>query len=82
MNSKRIKTVSLTISKDNIISQVAAFLYATGSIPENCEVLDIIFFEREGDQVPIEVIIKKDLEVRAFRATLNGQKEKRLQERV
>jgi len=72
MNSKALRTKSLTISRDHIVSQVTALLYAIQAIPDNCDVKDIIFYEPEGDQVPIDVIFKKDLEVRAFKRK-NGQ---------
>lgn len=65
MNSK---TLRVDISKDNIVSQLSALLYATGVVADNYEVLDIRFYVptnhvgplKPSDVVTLEVDVKKE----------------------
>lgn len=56
MNSQR--TLEMTISRDNMVSQIAAFLYAIGIVHGNEEVINIQFTDVNQELVPIKVIIK------------------------
>ena len=52
--------VLLTIAHDTIVSQVAAYLYATGALPESLEILDIKFgIKNPEGLVPLEIKIKE-----------------------
>lgn len=68
MNSaNRFETLETTISRDNIVSQVAALLYATGFVKDNQEITNIQFGELFGSSdtelVPLTVSIKNEKEV-------------------
>lgn len=55
MNSE----LSLTISRSNIVDQVASFLYATGKVPHSKEIEDIEFSFMNLTEVPIKVTLKE-----------------------
>ena len=57
MNSER--SIELTISRDNVVSQVAAFLAAIGVVKDNEEILDIKFGDIHKDQIPIKISFKE-----------------------
>jgi len=57
MNSER--SIQLTISRDNVVSQVAAFLVAIGVIRDNEEIVDIKFGDVSKELVPITICFKE-----------------------
>jgi hypothetical protein len=73
MNSER--TLELTISRDNIISQVASFLYALGVIKESEEITDIKFgsalMAYNKQEIPIKVKFKEGVHVLKFNGKSN-----------
>ena len=59
--------LKINLSKDTIVSQVAAFLYATKQVPEHVEIIDINFGHKMQVSardtnviIPIEVYFKPD----------------------
>jgi len=57
-----MQEVKLNIARDTIVSQVAAFLYATKMLNEKDNVIDITFGETDSkDLVPITVIYEKEV---------------------
>jgi len=57
MNSERL--IELTISRDNVVSQVAAFLAAIGVVKDYEDILDIKFGDTQQDQIPIKIKFKE-----------------------
>ena len=57
MNSER--SIELIISRDNVVSQVAAFLAAIGVVKDHEEILDIKFGDTHKELVPITVCFKE-----------------------
>lgn len=64
MNSKRSSIREVTISRDNIVAQVAAFLYTTGVVSDKEEVINIQFSDLFGngdtELCKIKIFVKKD----------------------
>ena len=60
------REIELTISRQNVIDQVAAMLYAAGIVHDNEEVIDIEFKEVLNKGVtlsPIKICLKRHQEV-------------------
>lgn len=52
------REVEIPISKDIIVSQVAAFLYAAGYVNDDEEVIDIIFNKEEINDTTVGTTLK------------------------
>lgn len=58
------REIELTLSRQNIVDQIAALLYATGIVFDDEHVVDIVFEGAGGNEtVPIKVCLKKHQEV-------------------
>ena len=59
-----MRTIEMSISKSQIIDQVAALMYAYGVVNDNEEIKDIQFPGLTGTEevVPIKVTFRKQLE--------------------
>lgn len=55
MNSRCLE---LSLNRDTIVSQVSAFLYASGLIHDKEEFIDIKFGDMSEDIVPIKILFK------------------------
>ena len=66
MNSNNTASVEYRISRDNIVSSIAAFLQAIRVIPSKDHILDIQFGDMTKDPVYIIVKYKEEAEVLTF----------------
>jgi hypothetical protein len=64
------REIELTLNRQTIVDQVAAFLYAAGIVHDNEEVMNIQFKELFGasttELAPIKVCLKKHQEIEVF----------------
>lgn len=56
------REIELTLSRQNVVDQIAALLYATGIVHDNEHVLDIDFSVGEN-LVPMKIKLKREQEV-------------------
>lgn len=52
--------LNLAIAHDTIVSQVAAFLYATKQLPESIHIEDIQFGSNTDGLTPLKIQVRKD----------------------
>lgn len=74
------RTITLNMSKSNVDAQIAAFLYAMGIVHDSEEVMSISYGPMEDPSVPMEITIRRRLEVEVLK--FNGEKKARLPKRV
>lgn len=59
------REIELTLSRQNVVDQIAALLYATGIIHDDEHVVDIDF-TAGYETVPMVIKLKKDQQVEIF----------------
>lgn len=58
------REIELTISRQNVVDQIAALLYATGVIYDNEHVIDIVYEGAGGNEtVPLKIRLKREQQV-------------------
>lgn len=70
MSSANTRTIETSISYSNLEAQVAAFLYATGFVHDNEDVVKLDLGDPKDGLVPLKITIKKEPEVK--RINRNG----------
>ena len=63
MNSKGPKTISVEISRANVVDAIGTFLYATGVVADNYNIKDIHITEDANGLLKMDVIIKEEVKL-------------------
>lgn len=62
MNYEGTRTIETAISVDNLTAQIGQFLYATGFVHDDEDIVGLEFNAKEGDKiVPIKITIQKEV---------------------
>ena len=60
-----MRTFQLAMNKSQIIDQVAAYLYASGLLKDNEELIDIKGLFRDDNNPTVDIVLRKEQEVTA-----------------